>query len=285
MPTATPFLSYLLAFASVTLFVVVGLRLFGKSWIAYERKYLEQTGKSLESLYLTITPQQILYLSFLSFFAGTVVFSLLCLSVIAGLLLGAPCFGVPYGILFLLRRIRARRFSRQLVDALACINSALEAGGSLPGAFEALYKESTNPMRCETGIVLQELKLGVSVKKALTNLLSRMPSENLDLMVTAMIVGESVGGGLVRILRSMESTIRERHRLEGKLDALTAEGKMQAFILGSAPVILGVLIAMVNPDLIRPLYTTPIGWLMIGASVVTLSLGFFWMRRIVSIDL
>lgn len=275
---------YLMAFASVMVFAYVGLRLFGKGWTVYEQRYMEGARRSLDSLYLSLTPHHILYLSLLSFFAGAILVGAFTMNVVGGILGGIPFFIAPCVLLRFLQRRRAKRFERQLAEAIGSIASGLEAGTSLLGAIQAYHTEAHPPAKIEFGILLHEVRLGVPIKKALHNLLTRMPSENLDLIITAMAIGESIGGNLVRVLKNMEETIRERQRLDVKLDALTAEGKMEGMILGSAPVVLGLLIALVNPALMRPMYQSLLGWAMVGAVAVMLGLGFFWIKRIVRID-
>jgi len=114
--------------------------------------------------------------------------------------------------------------------------------------------------------------------------LDRMPSEDLDLVVTAILVSQEVGGSLAEVMDNIARTIRERHQIEGKIHALTSQGRMQAWILGSVPIALGFVLNWLNPSLFEPMLTTWIGWGLFAIIGVLLGAGMLIVRKIVMID-
>jgi tight adherence protein B len=170
------------------------------------------------------------------------------------------------------------------VDALMNVSNSLRAGFSLHQAFEMVQREMGNPISQEFRLLNQELRFGVSMQDALNHLLERMPSEDLDLVATAIIISRDVGGNLTEVFENIAATIRSRHRLYGKIKALTAQGKWQAGLICSLPPLLGLAINYVNPEMMRYVYTEPEGWVLIAVIVILQVMGVFTILKIVDID-
>ena len=281
---ASQYVIFGITFASVVVTVVLGIALFREGWESYEQRYIKVTSASLESLLLTIPPQQLLYLSVVSvFLVFVVVFLLLESAVIAGIL-GALGFFVPRVILKVMRQRRTRKFNDQLVDALTTLNNAMRSGFSLPKAFELIAKDAPRPLSQEFGILVQELRLGATNGEGLRHMLERVPVEDLNLLTTAVEISAAVGGNLTEVFDRISHTIRERHRIEGRIDALTAQGKMQGITVGLLPIFMAMAYQYVDPDLLVPLYTTTEGYIVVAIMVILEFLGFFFIRRITSIE-
>lgn len=171
----------------------------------------------------------------------------------------------------------------QLVDSLQGLAAALRAGFSLPHAMEHLGNETHLPLRREWAVVLREMKFGLSVDEALEGLARRSGSRDVDLMVTSVAVARQLGGNLAEVLDTIASTTRERMRIEGKIRAATAQGRMQAWIIAVIPLLLGVAMAWMRPDLILPMARHPIGWILCGVVLCLELLGLLLIRRIVQI--
>ncbi len=266
------------------LFALLGLHLAIRSYREYQKDYLDGTATTLDAMYVTMPPQNILYLSFLSFLTVTGLFSILSGNLLIGLPFGIPAFFVPRLILHVLKRRRDELFDVQLVDALMNISNSLRAGFSLTQALELVHREMPNPMSQEIRLVCQELRLGRPMEEALRNLHKRMPSADVDLMVTAISIVRDVGGNLTEVFDNIAHTIRERHRIEGKIRALTAQGRLQAIVVCLIPFLLGGAMYMIAGDLFRPMFTTAVGWALIGSCFVLIALGWLWIRKIVAID-
>jgi len=122
------------------------------------------------------------------------------------------------------------------------------------------------------------------METALENLLARMPSDDLDLVVTAVLVSQEVGGSLAEVMDNISRTIRQRHQIEGKVKALTAQGRMQAVILCLVPIALAFAINWLNPRLFRPMIEEWLGWALFGLIAVLEIIGLFVVRKIVNIE-
>jgi tight adherence protein B len=269
---------------STLLFGVSGVYLFSRGWESYEQKYMGSAAQSLDAMYLTIPPQHIAYLSLLGFVLmgafGWFVFGVPMLGLIGGIF----ALPVPMLVLRLLKRRRDNLFGIQLVDALVNMGNSLKAGFSLTQALQLIEREMANPISQEFRLLNQELQLGMPLEEALGHLHDRMPSDDLDLVVTSVTISRELGGNLTEVFDNIAQTIRDRHLIEGKIRALTAQGKLQGIIMSLLPVGVGFAIHLVNPELLEPLYQTPVGWFLMSLIGVLILAGFFWIRKIVDID-
>lgn len=274
----------LCVFSAVVLFVYTGLSLFASGWESYEQKYMDDAEQSLDSIYLTIPPQHVVYLSVLCFVLVSAFWIWLFGSIFAGVLFGLMGLALPKIMLWWLKKKRNEKFDHQLVEALTNLGNSLEAGFSLNQGLELIAREMDNPMGQEMGIVVRELQVGVEMEDALENLYERMPSSDLDLIITSILISREVGGDLTEIFDNIANTIRERHRIEGKIDALSSQGKMQGFVIVCIPPGMALALSYIAPDMIKPLFTTPLGWLLMAVVCVLMGAGIYTIYRIVAIE-
>jgi tight adherence protein B len=228
--------------------------------------------------------QHLLYLAILSAALLMGILFLFTHSAMVSLLLGLAGLGAPTLVLHTLKRARDGRFLTQLVDALVNISNSLKAGLSLHQAVDALARESANPMKQEMRLVSQELRLGVTIEDSLEHLLRRMPSPELDLVVSAVTIVRDVGGNLTEVFDNIAFTIRERFRIEGKLSALTAMGRAQAVVISILP--FGVILALsiLQPGWLDPLFFTNTGLVILAIAAALLGSGIWLIVRMVRID-
>ena len=207
---------------------------------------------------------------------------------LAGPALGvlAFCSGVGTGFYWptyaLLKR-RAR-LETQLDPALRNVAQTLKATANLVDAFETVARQMEPPMAEEIELVVRQHRLGVTVEDALREMSARCGSRNLDAAVTAIVIGRMTGGNLPEILEEIAAVLRERMRLEAFIDAKTAEGKAQAWVMGSMPLGFAGMVYWVDPTFIRPLFGDPIGWAILGAVFLLIVLGVYWVRKISTVD-
>jgi tight adherence protein B len=183
-----------------------------------------------------------------------------------------------------LRRRRLARFERQLPAALMSLAGGLSAGASLAVALKHIVEQSEAPLSQEFGLMLREQRLGVPFAAALDNLHGRVPSEATVLVVAALRVAAQTGGNLAEALERIADTLRSRQMLQGKIRALTAQGRLQAWIVGSLPVFLGLALDRLEPQAMAVLWHTPLGWSVLAVGAVLETAGIFLIRRIVNID-
>jgi tight adherence protein B len=179
---------------------------------------------------------------------------------------------------------RLKNFNDQLGDALNLIVNSLRAGYSTMQALEVISTEMPAPICEEFGRVVLELQLGATFDAGMANLLRRMPSADMDLIVTAMSVQREVGGNLAEVLDAISFTIRERVRIKGEIQVLTAQGRITGYIISFLPFALGGVIYMVNPGFMGTLFNDMCGWVMIGIALVLIVIGFLAVQKIVSIE-
>jgi tight adherence protein B len=178
---------------------------------------------------------------------------------------------------------RIRKIDAQLVDALIMVSNSLKSGYSFLQGMELVAEEAPNPIAQEFRRMLRETNLGYPLEQALDGLSERVPSEDLDLVVTVIKIHRLIGGNLAEILDKIVHTIRDRIKIKGEISTLTAQGKLQGIILTLLPPAMGIGIYMMNPEFMTPLFTTILGKLMLGVAFVLQMIGGFMIKKIVEI--
>ena len=196
------------------------------------------------------------------------------------------------------QRRRLKQFNDQLGDGIQLMANGLRAGYSLLQAMDAVAHEMPAPMSTEFNRVVREIGLGVDYERAYNNLLRRVPSDDLDLMITAINVQSEVGGNLSEILEIIGFVIRERVRIKGEIRVLTAQAQISGYVISALPIILGFILYAMNPEYIgRMIFTCegrglgpddlcsqPCGWIMVAIGLLGIAIGFFAMRKITDIE-
>ena len=204
--------------------------------------------------------------------------------VIAAVLACVVCFFAPRWYITFLRGRRLRAFNDQLSDTINLMVNSLRAGYSVMQAMDAVAQEMGEPISTEFGRVGQEVQLGLTLERSLSNMLRRVPSDDLDMMITAINVQREVGGNLAEVLDSISHTIRERVRIKGDIRALTAQSRISGYMVAMVPVVLSVVIYLIQPEFMSLLFTERCGWIMVGTAVLGIVVGFVVIGKIVSID-
>ncbi len=183
------------------------------------------------------------------------------------------------------RRIAGRlgAFNKQLADTITLLSNSLRAGSSFLQSIELVSRESAAPMGEEMARVVREVNLGLSMEEALQNLVRRIRSEDVDLMVTAIGIQQQVGGNLAEILDTIAFTIRERVRIKGEIRTLTAQGRISGYMVAGLPIALGGVLNLINPAFMDPLFSMTIGRVLIAFGIVLMTIGFFIIRKITDI--
>jgi tight adherence protein B len=221
----------------------------------------------------------------------------LALSVVAGmlawLLSGAPFVGILFGVVgwfvpktWLGRRQSARlkAFNNQLADIIALMSNSLRSGLSLVQSMEMISREAEPPISEEFQRVVREIGLGVGPQEALLHLVRRVNSDDLELLVTAILVQFEIGGNLSRILDSIANTIRERVKLMGEIRTMSAQGRMAGYVLSGMPVAIGGILMLIAPKYMGALFT-PGPWLVLPVlAVVGIIMGSLVIRKLVAIE-
>lgn len=179
---------------------------------------------------------------------------------------------------------RLKAFNNQLADTIGLMSNSLRSGLSLVQSMEMLSREAEPPVSDEFQRVVREIGLGVGPQEALLHLVRRVASDDLDLLVTAVLVQFEIGGNLSRILDSIASTIRERVKLQGEIRTMSAQGRMAGYVLSGLPVAIGGLLMLIAPSYMGALFT-PGPWLVLPvAAVMGIIMGSLVIRKLVAIE-
>jgi tight adherence protein B len=207
---------------------------------------------------------------------------------------GGPLVLIPFGIggfyiprMWLSRREgnRLKAFNDQLADTIALMSNSLRSGMSLLQAMEMISREGAQPIGPEFGRVVREIGLGVSPQDALLHLVRRIHSDDLDLMVTAVLVQHEVGGNLSKILDTIAHTIRERVKIKGEIRAITGQQRMAGYMLAGLPVFVAGTLLLIAPKYISAFWTPTGPWTaMPVCAVISIIIGFIIIQKIVAIE-
>ena len=207
-------------------------------------------------------------------------------NIISAIIGGVIGFFAPRFYVRRQQTVRLNKFNDQLGDMLNLMVNGLRAGYSTMQAMEAVSRELPSPISDEFHRVVQEMQIGIPMEKALDNLLRRIPSEDLDFVITAINVQREVGGNLSEILDTISFTIRERVRIKGEIRVMTAQVRASAIVLSLIPVFLTLALWFISPEYIGSFFSKgPLcGWLAIITVVGMIASGYFVMMKIADIE-
>jgi tight adherence protein B len=171
-----------------------------------------------------------------------------------------------------------------LPDILSILASSLRAGHSFLQGLDAVGREIGGPGGEEFGRLTAEIRLGKTVDTALIDLAERIGSDDFRWAVLAVTVQREVGGNLAEVLDTVADTMRERDQIRRQVEVLSAEGRLSLYILAGLPIVIGLYLALVNPEYISLLFSTQLGLVMIVTATCLEILGVYWMRKVVKID-
>jgi tight adherence protein B len=250
----------------------------------YRKVFTERTHFSLRELFLFIEPSRLfivnIALILIAFVIGWAASGLLPMGVIAALVVAF----MPRLALRVLRQRRLDRLEQQLPDALMMLAGGMRAGVSLTQAVQQLVLEARPPVSQEFDLLLREQRLGVALDVALDNLNQRVPLQSMTLTVSAMRIANETGGHLAETLERAAQTLRNKLAMEGKIRALTSQGKLQAWVVGALPLFLILVLREMEPAAMGLMFTTQMGWATLAVIVLLEFFGVLLIRKIVAID-
>jgi tight adherence protein B len=217
----------------------------------------------------------ILFGAILYFAGGSVLFGW------AGLVLG---FFIPYAYASHRRQKRFQHFEERFPEAMDTLARAVRAGHAFTTALELIATEISEPVAGEFRQLYEEQKYGLPVREALLNLTERVPLVDLKFFVTAVMLQRETGGNLAEILDNLSYVIRERFKIQRQVRVHTAQGRMTMVLLMALPPAVVVMMLTLNPGFIRPLFTDPLGHALIVAGITLQTVGYFFIRRIIRIQ-
>jgi tight adherence protein B len=276
-------LATLMVMGAVFMFALIIMSILNRAFETYQERYITKSMNDLSDMFLFIDGRQLLILNF-CITALFILIGLLFFGVFFTVILAILGFFVPTLVVKIFRNRRLKKFNIQLVDSLSQMSNAFKAGLSFPQAMEHIATETAPPLGQEYSLFVREVKLGVSLDDALHNMADRIQCEDLDLVVTATTISRQLGGNMAEMFDTIAATIRERFRLEGKIKALTSQGKLQGWIVAALPLALGLVLNYMRPDLMEPMFDHWFGYVLVGLILISEFAGIMIIRKIVNIN-
>jgi tight adherence protein B len=270
-------------FATTLAWVMIAVRVQEKV-TDYRADFTQSASANMADMFMFVDPNQLFRIN---------VIALIVAPILVWLLLGDLITTVGVFVLLLvlptyayrsMKRKRLARIEAQLPDALTMVSGSLRAGASLSIALDNLVQEQPPPISQEFEILTKEQRLGVDFDVSLANMEKRIPMQDFRMLTTALRINREVGGNLAETIESLADTLRRKSTMEGKIQSLTAQGKLQGIVMTGLPVLLGLLLNFLEPESMEKLWTTGIGWTVLAVIVVMEMLGYFMIRKITSID-
>ena len=250
----------------------------------YRASFTERAHFQAQEYFLFIDPRKLFVANLAVMSLGATVVWLLTGTALITLPVFFLLAWLPRFVYAWLRKRRLARFEQQLPDALMMIAGALRAGLGMNSAMAQLVAEAQPPLAQEFGLFPREQRLGVTFEQSLANLGRRVNTPSTVLIISAMRIANETGGGLAETLERTAQTIRARLQMEGKIGALTAQGKLQAWVVGGLPLLLMLILNKMEPEAMGHLWHTRPGWATLAVIALLECMGIYVIRRIVDID-
>ena len=245
----------------------------------YREKQARKINAGLEESFIWLDKKKLVLFSLTPLFLTLVLFIIWRnpISIIAGLIFSSLMPGL---VLKFIRAQRIKKFSSQLIDALMILSSSLKGGLSLIQSIEVLCEEMPAPASQEFGLVLKENRMGISLEDSLKALRERIPTEELNLIVTSIMVARETGGELTVVFSRLTDTIRDNIKLKEKIATMTLQGRLQGIIMSFLPVVFTFFVWKQNPDHFDVMLQTDIGRGMIALAVVLQIVGMVIIKKV-----
>ncbi|KUO51462.1 MAG: hypothetical protein APF76_13950 [Desulfitibacter sp. BRH_c19] len=258
------------------------LRLLSRFWVAKNR--VKKVEKKLLQAGIPLKGEEFLTVISLIIIAVVILGAVVLQNIGLTILLVVICSILPKIVVESTLKKRLKLFDKQIGDALVIISNSMRAGFSFMQAMDMVSKEMPNPISGEFNRTLREISMGTPTHLALDNLTERVGSEDLGLVITAILIQRQVGGNLAEVLDNISDTIRERIRIAGEIRTLTAQGRISGMIIGSLPIALAVMIFLIDQNYILTLFREPIGLIAVGIGLTSQVIGFLLIQKVIKIE-
>ncbi|MCH8345887.1 MAG: type II secretion system F family protein [Chloroflexi bacterium] len=258
------------------------LREQGSAWTERTRSQLERAGLALklhEYIALRVLLALVAFVVVLALGNGHV------LAFLLGIVAGVVGYMLPAFYVRMRISRQARKFNDQLADMLTMVANSLRAGFGLLQGLELAAEQSQPPMSTELHHLLRDTRMGASIETALESMGERVGSYDLDVIITAILIQRSVGSNLSEVLEKVAHTIRERARIQGEINTLTAQKKLSGLVIGLMPPAVVLMMLAVNFEYMSMLFTDPLGRFLLVLAIALDIAGILIIKRIVSVDI
>ncbi len=249
----------------------------------------EEIMKLMDQMFMTVDSKKLTWAILItSFGLGSIVFLVLWPHLVLGLIVGSIVTVLGWSIPKLYVRSmfegRCRKFTDQMVDGMVIMSNGIKAGLSVSQSMERVAENLPNPIAQEFGLVLSQMRLGRGMAEALNELGTRIPRPDVQMFVTSVNILSETGGNPGETFQTITTTIRERQKVEKKIEALTAQGLMQGIIITLVPFLLLLVFFLLDPNYIMPLFTTTFGIIAFLIMLTLQIIGGIAIRKIVKIN-
>ncbi len=253
------------------------------------KRGLKLISKELSN-YISSSGLKLTALEFIYFWIGLTIVPMLIIVVSGGNIVTAAAagiigFAIPPLLVNKARKSRAELFSKQLSEGLVIMRNSIKGGFTFLQSMESVSKDMQPPISTEFSKVLREIHYGVSQENALKNMVERTKSEDLELLVSAVVTSSQVGSNLTEILDTISSTIRERIKIKQEINTLTAQGRISGIVIGALPIAIVLAIMVLSPDYFKGFFDSSIGKLLVAVSIVMETVGFIIIKKIINIEM
>ena len=253
--------------------------------VAESQGYLARMEAALERANLPLRAGEAIFFYIVFVIVVTFLAFFVTRNAVGGLILGVIAALLPAAVLSFMAGSRKKKFSGQLPDTLQLLSGTLRAGYSLMQGVEAVSQEVEDPMGTELRRVVTEARLGRPLEESLDSMAERMDSPDFSWAVMAIRIQREVGGNLSELLLTVAETMTARERLRREVNALTAEGRVSAYVLAGLPIGLGLVMYTINPDYTGTLFNDGLGIVLLVLAALGMGIGFFWMKKIIDIEI
>lgn len=271
-------------FLAASMFAWAVLQKGSQFMATYKETFTESASANMADMFLFIDATRLFYINLIAIFVLPLLIWVLIGDMLTAIVVFILLAVLPGLVYRSMRKKRLRRFEEQLPDGLLMLSGAMRAGASLNIALEGLVKEQSPPLSQEFELFMREQRIGTDFDKSLSNMEKRLPIQDFAMLTSALRINREIGGNLAEILESLADTLRRKHQMEGKIDSLTAQGRLQGIVMTGLPILLGVLLYFLEPENMSKLWTTKIGYAVTAVIIVMEFMGYTMIKKITSID-
>lgn len=281
-------LEFAIFICSITAIILLGhtfIPLILKFFNKLQKKKTEQISRQLDEMFMVEPkPKKLILFQFLGplalGLAGFILFQNMIIAIISGIV----GFGLPSFLIKNLEKKRKAQFHSQLVDALNILSSSLKAGLSLFQAIEALVEEMPAPLSQEFGLILKQNKMGIPLEKSFEGLRKRMPSNEIDLIIAAILIARETGGNLTHVLENLAYSVREKKKIADQIKTLTTQGRWQGVIMSILPVVFAIFVYRINPSFADIMLSSQVGRILLGYALISEIIGVILIHKFCKVE-
>ncbi|WP_113907437.1 type II secretion system F family protein [Aliidiomarina celeris] len=277
-------IAFLLLWAAITAITAALYKLASSAVADAEKNYEIRLQRGLTALFLFVPVRNLIRLWLMSVAGLALVMWWVKLHIVVSLLaLAVLLAGPPIAYRWLLKR-RAEQFVEQLPDVCLFIANTLRTGGTLPTALQFIRANTTGAVAQEFSLMLRQLRLGESIPDVFNGLYQRMPSEELERVIQALLLGRESGGQQAVLMEKIGKSLRIKAQLVQRVRSLSAQGRMQGHVMTALPIFLGSVLWFIEPQAMRALFDSALGWILTGIMAFLLGSGHFLIQKMINVE-